>query len=64
MSVGCGWTAMHGIHRCRQVHKAVVEFESNYKKSYNWWTGNRTCGDLTGSNQIGKGQGHVSARLV
>ena len=64
VSVGCGWTATHGIHHCRQVHKAVVEFESNYKKSYNWWTGNRTCGDLTGSNQIGKGQGHVSAGLV
>ena len=61
---GVGGQLLHGIRSLRLVHKEVVEVGSNYKKSYLWWPGNLACGDSTGSNWIGKGQGRVSARLV
>ena len=56
MSVGCEWTAMHGICSRRLVHKERVEVGSNYK--------NLAYGGYAGSNRIEKGQSRVSARQV
>ena len=61
---GVGGLPVHVIRSRRLVHKEVVELGSNYKKSYFWWPGNPRCSDSTGSNQIGKGQHHVSARFA
>ena len=61
---GMGGLLVHGIHSCRLVLKEVADVGSNYKKSYFWWPGNTNCGDSTDSNQIGEGQGCISARLV
>ena len=59
-----GGLPVHVVRSSRLVHKEVVEVRSNYKRSYFWRFGNPARGDSTGSNQIGKGQDHVSARLV
>ena len=65
---GVGGLPVHGIYSHRLVHKEVSKEVgsnyTNYKKSYFWWPGNPGCSESTGSNRIGKGQGHVSARLV
>ena len=59
------WVDCHAWnHSCRLVRNKVVKVGWNYKKSYFWWPGNPACGDLTGSNRIGKDQGCISARLV
>ena len=61
---GVGGLQVHKIWSRKLLYKEVVKVQSNCKKSYFWWLGNPTRDDLTGSNQIGKDQGGVSARLV
>ena len=61
---GVSGLQVHRIRSCRLLYKDVVEVRSNYKKFYFWWFGNPACGKSTGSNQIEKDQGCVSARLV
>ena len=55
---------MYGIRSRRLLYKEVVEFGSNYKKSYFLQFENSACHESIGSNPTQKDQGRVSARLV
>ena len=62
--LGVDGLQVYGIRSRRLLYKEVVEVRSVYEKSYFWKFGNPACGESTGSNQIKKDQGRVSARLI